>query len=42
MGDAITTKEQCPNYNNGKLDTSWNKYGTTGVNLSTSESFILF
>ena len=42
MGDAITTKEQCPNYNNGKLDTSWNKYGTTGVNLSTSESSLCF
>ena len=42
MGDAITTKEQCPNYNNGKLDTSWNKYENLDVNLSTSESSLCF
>ena len=43
MADTITTKEQCPNYDNNELDTSWNKYEENlDVDLSTSESSLCY
>jgi hypothetical protein len=38
----ITTKDQCPNYSNGGLDTSWLTYVSTDEDFSPTESSLCF